>query len=148
MPVTNEERRAVVLKGIESGLSVGEIAEICGVQYTAIAQYLGRLTDLGVIVRVGRGKYQIANGNGNGHHPPAPARNGRSVPAPATSRRVDLPAHMKQRQAVMLFVERSPIEIEKVVRLEIQVAGNWMPGNPRSNRWPPSPKNMPARSRS
>ncbi|MCP5940263.1 hypothetical protein NL351_30575, partial [Klebsiella pneumoniae] len=42
-------------------------------------------------------------------------------------RKVQLPAFMKERRAVTIYIEHSPQEIENVMRLEICIAGNWIP---------------------
>ena len=110
---TNEQVRSDILDALGSGMNTQEIAEMLGLPYANVSQYLRRMMDEGLVERQGRGVYTPVKHNGT------------SAPAAATTRRVEIPPYMKGRKPVTLFIERSPIEIEGVIRFEVQIGNNW-----------------------
>lgn len=139
--------RKDVVDAIREGYQVSEISDLLGIQRQTLYNVLSDLVKAGALVRLERGAYKIpdhsteapatngnspaklnikhfngtepkentnGNGNGNGSHPTENA-----------SRKVALPEYMRGRPAITVFVERSPEEIEGVLRLEIQMNGNW-----------------------
>lgn len=100
---------------------------------------LSQLIKKGVIRRVNTGEYALVSTNGNGHHvdkgildlPPVPSPEatngyGRNI-AENERRKVSIPEYMHTRNPITVFVERSPQEVEGVLRLELQVGGIWLP---------------------
>lgn len=116
MRAANTKMRGDILEALAKGLSITEMATLFNASYANVQQYLTRLTEEGLVEKVKRGDYQIvAQGNG------------KAAPAPASSRRVEIPQYMKSRNPVTVFVEKSPVEIEHVMRLELQMNGQWFP---------------------
>lgn len=136
--ITRENNKQEILEAIKSNYSYGEIVEHVGLHQTTVSVCINELIAEGKIQRVGKGNYILCSenvpapvsatmnikpppklsptlSNGNGNHP-----------AESSSRKVTLPEYMRGRPAITVFVERSPEEIEGVMRLEISVGGIWL----------------------
>ena len=123
-----------VLEALRMGCDTAPgIADMVGISRENAANYPKRMLEDGVISRVDRGRYAVVeakNGNSKSgvqpYTPPARNGNGHGL-AESDRRRVEMPAFLKQRSAITLFVEHSPQEIEGVMRFEIQMGGVWLP---------------------
>lgn len=125
-----------VLEAVRLGYGVSEIMTALDLPRSSADNYMQRMLKEGVIQRVAQGKYEVVEPT-NGHsangvkpYAPAPPRNGNGHGhslAESDRRRVEMPAFLKQRSAITLFVEHSPQEIEGVMRFEIQLGGVWLP---------------------
>lgn len=117
-----------IIEAVQAGHSTSEIAVLIGKEANYTSSLLTELVQEGKLTRLGKGKYAVKTAvpNTNGIRPYA--QNG-STPhmAESVSRRVMLPDYMKTRAAITLYVERSPEEIEGVMRLELCVNGAWLP---------------------
>lgn len=132
----NEQIRADLLDAVQADCSISDMSKLLGKTENYISTLLTELVNDGKLRRVSRGRYAIVltapptveaspngvrpftphgNGNGNGHL------------AESVSRKVALPDYMRTRTAITLFVERSPEEIEGVMRLELNIGGAWIP---------------------
>lgn len=109
----NEQVRSDILDALGNGMPIAEIAEMLDMSYSSIAQYIYRMVDDGLIERQERGKYVLKH-------------NETSAPGAATIRRVEIPSYMKSRKPATLFIEKSPVEVEGVLRFEVQIGGNWL----------------------
>lgn len=134
--MANIQKRKDVLEAVRVGYSPSEIMTALDLASNNLQYYLKALMEDGAIERVAPGKYRAiehANGhssNGVKPYAPAPPRNGNGHGhslAESDRRRVEMPAFLKQRSAITLFVEHSPQEIEGVMRFEIQLGGVWLP---------------------
>lgn len=128
-----------VLEALRMGCdNAPDIADMLGISRDNAANYLKRMNNEGVIKRVDRGRYAVVEAK-NGHRksgvqpymPPARNGNGHGL-AESDRRRIDMPAFLKQRSAITLFVEHSPQELEGVMRFELQLGGSMAA---RAVRW-------------
>lgn len=127
--IDNTQRKLDLMDAVAAGHTVEEMATLIGVSHAHTGVLLKELIAAGKIRRLSKGKYIVATpqpSSANGIRPYA--QNG-STPhmAESVSRRVMLPNYMKTRAAITLYVERSPEEIEGVMRLELCVNGAWLP---------------------
>lgn len=133
---SREQLKSEILEAIGSHYSYQEIVEHCGRDQTTVSAGLNDLIAEGKIQRVSKGNYILCSENvpspvsaiANIQPPPAPPTsngNGHHL-AESSSRKVALPEYMRGRPAITLFVERSPEEIENVMRLELQIGGMWL----------------------
>jgi DNA-binding transcriptional ArsR family regulator len=113
-----------IIDGVLAGMPQSDIAEILGIDPSAVYQRLGRLVDNGILEKTGRGKYRLA---GEGKKQEVAATRSATSPAASVQKRVEIPPYMKSRVPVTVFVERSPFEIENVLRIELQIGGQWLP---------------------
>lgn len=130
-----------IIEGIAAGMTAAELIVALSDNMSPQAVY-NRLSDLvreGRLCRTGRGTYSVpevnkpANGNGNGHggrhensNPPKNGNGNHNI-AEREKRRIALPEYMRSRPAITLYVEHSPLELEQVVRLELEIGGIWLP---------------------
>ena len=124
----NAELRKDVMDAIREGYSVQQTADLLGLSGSYINNVLAEMIDAGSVVRTGRGKYEIPPQSNGAAHPDrviAP-KNGK-VATESVKRTATIPEFIKGRQAVTLYVERSPEELESVMRLELCIGGAWFP---------------------
>lgn len=125
----NAQIRQDLMDAVQAGHTISEMATLVGMSENYVSTLLTELIKAGKLERVGRGQYAVKSvpANSNGIRPYSPNGNGKHHLAESTSRKVQLPDYMRTRAAVTLFVERSPEEIEGVLRLELCIAGAWLP---------------------
>lgn len=136
-----------LISGVAGGMTTKEMIDLLTVEGKIdgqmIYQRLYRLEKNGIVKHAAKGIYVLTekgesqygkNGSGAVQKPqPDP------TPAPAAAhaysdglpeidhRKVQIPEMMKSRSAVTLYVERSPTELENVLRLELMIGGITLP---------------------
>lgn len=124
----NAQLRKDIMDAIREGYGVNQTADLLGYSGSYISGVLSEMTKAGSLIKIRAGHYEIPNGSSEAPHPDrviAP-KNGKST-VETIKRQTTIPEFIKGRQAVTLFVERSPEELENVMRLELCIAGAWFP---------------------
>jgi Predicted transcriptional regulator len=119
----NESIRQEILDAIAGGCSPKEIALLLDLKPANVDYYLQRLKKEGVIASASRGEYVVVDRDER----PSPSASRTSALPEHASRKVAIPDYMRSRNAVTLYVEHSPTEVENVMRLELQIGGMWIP---------------------
>lgn len=124
----NADVRRDVIDAIREGYTTQQTADLLGYSGSYISNILRELIDAGSLIKNGRGQYEVPS---NSNAAPNPARviapkNG-SAAVETVKRQTTIPEYIKGRHAVTLFVERSPEELENVMRLELCIGGAWIP---------------------
>ena len=124
----NPQIRKDVIDGIREGYSPSQLADLLNFSPSRIYAVIRELKDAGSIIQTGHGTYAILAQSNEAANPArviAP-KNGSST-VETLKRKAELPEFMRGRHAVTIYVERSPEELENVVRLELCIAGTWLP---------------------
>lgn len=132
----NPELRSAqsIIEAVGNGISkVGDIATLTGLNPATVSDYCLKLTKQGLLEKVGHGAYVITNAEKQNeqqtNHKPIRSQLHHHISSmvEVDRRKVEIPEFLKTKEPVTLFIERSPEEVEGVMKLEVKIGNNIIP---------------------
>lgn len=124
-----------ILVGFQGDMKAADIWKALDIKEGFFYALVKELIAAGKLERVGTGDYRVCSDSTETKLPTGTPLPGRKVAVPERGsllierdhRKVNIPAFLKARRPVTLFIELSPLEVESVFSLEVEMGGIWIP---------------------